>query len=82
MSCEELCGMCSPSCTNYQEGQVLLEKDKLIQALERQLAEAREVIKKVEDLATSHYCQKNEYEDSVEIPYWDIVFALNIKEQG
>ena len=49
MSCEELCGMCSPSCTNYQEGQVLLEKDKLIQDLERQLAEARELLLQVQD---------------------------------
>ena len=50
MSCEELCGMCSPSCTNYQEGQVLLEKDKLIQDLERQLEEAR--------LFRCHKCQE------------------------
>ena len=63
----------------------MLDEDEVIKAIEiheSQLAEAREVIKKVEDLATSYYCQKSEYEDSVEIPYWDIVFALNIKEQG
>ncbi len=59
-----------------------INKDLRILELERQLEEAREVIKKVEDLATNYYCQKSEYEDSVEIPYWDIIFALNIKEQG
>ena len=47
----------------------------------KELDEAREVIKRVEDLATGYYCQKSEYEQSVEIPYWDIIFALNIKEQ-
>ena len=52
-----------------------------LEELERQLAEAREVIKRVEDLATDYYCQKSEYEESVEIPYWDIIFALNIKEK-
>ena len=52
-----------------------------LEELERQLAEAREVIKRVEDLATGYYCQKSEYEESVEIPYWDIIFALNIKEK-
>ena len=79
MSCEELCGMCSPSCTNYQEGQVLLEKDKLIQDLERQLAEARELtnkfIKRTEGIIQALV------EDGSEEGHSEFFYRMNSKEQ-
>ena len=82
----EFCSECEAEQVD-NEADVILSKEhyKKVLAenakLKAELAEAKEVIKRVEDLATGYYCQKSEYEESVEIPYWDIIFALNIKEK-
>ena len=51
--------------------------------VKKQLEEASNTIKRIKNLANQYYDQRSEYEEKeVEVPYWDIINALELKAQG